>query len=304
MDRFEFGEYRAVALLGENGAGRAYLARAGSGPLVVVKTLDPGLPDEPALRERLRHEGRAARTVHGPFTAAVLDAGPDAEPPWLAAEYCAGPSVSEAVAGLGPLASDDLAALGAALALALTAIHTAGLVHRGLKPANVLVTREGPRVLDFGRPAPGHGELVGSPGFLAPEQITYATEPAAPCDVFALGALLVLAATGRNPHGAGTAPKIVHRTLHEQPDLVGLPDAEWAGFLALCLAKEPGARPTVPDVLAWCGARAADRPWWRGPDAGALIDTHEESVRQRIAEAQEEAEAARTGTPIKTYWGQ
>ncbi|MFJ8823495.1 protein kinase [Streptomyces sp. NPDC102467] len=303
MDRFEFGEYRAVALLSESGAGRAYLARAGSGPLVVVKTLDPQVADEPVLRERLRHEARAARTVRGPFTAAVLGADPDAEPPWLAAEYCAGPSVSEAVAGLGPLASEDLAALGAALALALTAIHAAGLVHRGLKPANVLITREGPHVLDFGRPAPADGDVIGSPGFLAPEQITYATEPAAPCDVFALGALLVLAATGRNPHGAGTAPKIVHHTLHEQPDLVGLPNAEWTGFLARCLAKEPAARPTVPEVLAWSGARAAEQPWWLGPDAGALIDTHEESVRQRITEAQEEADAARAGTPRTSYWG-
>ncbi|NEB78504.1 protein kinase, partial [Streptomyces sp. SID14478] len=242
----------------------------------------------------------------GPFTAALLDADADAERPWLVGEYGEGPSVSEAVAGFGPLAPDDLAALGAALALALTAIHTTGLVHGDLKPSNVLIARDGPRVIDFGITAAltgapsGDGERVGSPGFLAPEQLTGAAEAGTACDVFALGALLALTATGRNPHGAGTAPEIVHRTLHEEPDLVGVPDADWAGFLGRCLAKDPGARPTVLEVLHWCGGRAAEHPWWGRPEMAELLDEHEESVRLRIAEA-EDADAS--GHGAASSWG-
>lgn len=221
MGRFEFGEYRTLALLGAGGMGRAYLAGSASGRLVVVKVMHAHLAAEPLFRERLRREVRAARAVTGPYTAAVLDAEPQAPLPWLAVEYCAGPTLSEAVAGCGPLAAGDLASLGAALAEALTAIHAAGLAHRDLKPANVLVTGQGPRVIDFGiakvlgdGPASGpsdealtgSGEMLGSTGFMAPGQITYSTEPAASCDVFALGALLALAATDRRPHGGGYGP--------------------------------------------------------------------------------------------------
>ncbi|WP_405957899.1 protein kinase domain-containing protein [Streptomyces phaeochromogenes] len=298
MSRFEFGEYRTLVLLGAGGMGRAYLARSGSGRLVVVKVMHAHLAAEPLFRERLRREVQAARAMTGPFTAAVLDAEPQAPLPWLAVEYCAGPTLSEAVAGYGPLAAGDLASLGAALAEALTAIHTAGLVHRDLKPANVLVTGQGPRVIDFGiakalgdGPASGSsdealtggGDMLGSVGFMAPEQITYATEPAASCDVFALGALLALAATGRNPHGGGTAPQIVYRTLHEDPDLVGVPDGEWTAFLTRCLSKGPDERPTAAEVLDWCAVRAAERPWWERPEMTALIEGHEEAVARRIA---------------------
>lgn len=163
MSRFEFGEYRTLVLLGAGGMGRAYLARSGSGRLVVVKVMHAHLAAEPLFRERLRREVQAARAMTGPFTAAVLDAEPQAPLPWLAVEYCAGPTLSEAVAGYGPLAAGDLASLGAALAEALTAIHTAGLVHRDLKPANVLVTGQGPRVIDFGiAKALGDGPASGS----------------------------------------------------------------------------------------------------------------------------------------------
>lgn len=297
MGRFEFGEYRTLVLLGAGGMGRAYLARSGSGRLVVVKVMHAHLAAEPLFRERLRREVQAARAMTGPFTAAVLDAEPQAPLPWLAVEYCAGPTLSEAVAGYGPLAAGDLASLGAALAEALTAIHTAGLVHRDLKPANVLVTGQGPRVIDFGiakalgdgpgsdpsdEALTGSGGMLGSVGFMAPEQITYATEPAASCDVFALGALLALAATGRNPHGGGTAPQIVYRTLHEDPELVGVPDGEWSAFLTRCLSKGPEARPTAAEVLDWCAARAAERPWWERPEVSALIEGHEEAVARRI----------------------
>ncbi|MFJ3667244.1 protein kinase [Streptomyces sp. NPDC090106] len=314
MGRFEFGEYRTLALLGAGGMGRAYLARSGSGRLVVVKVMHAHLATEPLFRERLRREVRAARAVTGPFTAAVLDAGTRAAQPWLAVEYCAGPTLSEAVAECGPPAAGDLASLGAALAEALTAIHAAGLVHRDLKPTNVLVTAEGPCVIDFGiakvlgdagasgrsgGALTGSEEMVGSAGFMAPEQITHPTEPTVSCDVFALGALLALAATGRNPYGGGPAPHIVYRTLHEQPDLAGVPDGEWAAFLTRCLAKTPDGRPTVTEILHWCAARADGTPWWERPELTDAIDRHEQAVARRIAVAADADEdgATRIGPP-------
>ncbi|MFD7401183.1 PQQ-binding-like beta-propeller repeat protein [Streptomyces sp. NPDC059866] len=293
--------YRLVTQLGEGGMGRAHLARSASGRLVVVKTVHAHLAAEPGFRERLRRESAAARAVEGPFTAAVLDADPDARQPWLAVEYCAGPSLSEAVAALGPLGSGDLAALGAALAEALAAVHGAGLLHRDLKPANVVVTGDGPKVIDFGiakvmDPAAGEetltatGEIVGSPGFMAPEQISRDTEPGPAADVFALGALLALAATGRGPHGSGTAPQVLYRTLHKEPDLLGVPDARWDAFLTRCLAKSPDDRPTVPEILAWCATRAATPPWWERPAFTSVLRNHEDEIAERVAAAEEEEE--------------
>ncbi|MBC9715948.1 PQQ-binding-like beta-propeller repeat protein [Streptomyces sp. TRM66268-LWL] len=296
--------------------GRAYLARSGSGRLVVVKVVHPHLADEPSFRARLRREVRAARAVSGPYTAAVLDADPAATPPWLAVEYCAGPTLSDALPAAGPLGSADLASLGAALAEALSAIHAAGLVHRDVKPANVVVTRTGPRVIDFGlakavaggggsaaRSAEdrvtGSGEFMGSPGFMAPEQIAGTAEPAAPSDVFALGALLALAATGRPAHGAGSVAQIVYRTLHEEPDLAGLPDDAWAEFLGRCLAKAPADRPPLAEVLEWCAARAGEQPWWERAEVSALVDEDEQALARKVAAASqaEETGATRVGLP-------
>ncbi|MFG2522977.1 serine/threonine-protein kinase [Streptomyces sp. NPDC048527] len=288
--------YRLVSQLGDGGTGTAHLARSPAGQVVVVKAVRESLAAEPLFRARYRWETEAARAVRGPFTAVVLDADPEAAVPWLAAEFCVGPSLSEAVAALGLPDPGALGAIGASLAAALTAIHATGLVHGDLKPANVVVTATGPKVIDFGvakAAVPGHGtsgEPAGSPGFMAPEQITHAVPAGAPADVFALGALLGLCATGRNPHGAGNAPHVIHRTLHEEPDLVGVPDQEWQAFLGGCLAKSPYARPTVPEVLAWCVARATPYPWWEQEEVAALIHVHEESLAERLVAEEQEQE--------------
>lgn len=198
--------YRLVALLGEGGMGRVHLARTASGRLAAVKTVHEHLAADPQFRERFRRETLAARAVAGPFTAAVLDADPDAVQPWLATEFCAGPTLAETAGALGPLDAGPLAGLGAALAEALASIHRAGLVHRDLKPSNVILTRGGPKVLDFGiaRRAADEtltdtGEVIGSPGFIAPELLTADDEPSPAADVFALAALLARLATGRAP---------------------------------------------------------------------------------------------------------
>ncbi|MGP9021504.1 protein kinase domain-containing protein [Streptomyces sp. BR1] len=285
----EIGGYRLVALLGEGGAGQVHLARAGSGRLVALRTVDARLAADPRFRERFRREVAAARAVDSPYTAGMLAADSDAEPPWLATAYCAGPSLSEAVSALGPLDEGQLAALGALLAQALTAVHSAGLVHRDLKPANVIVTRDGPKVIDLGiaKGISGSGDdsTVGSPGFIAPERLTRDTETGPPADVFALGGLLALCATGRNPFGAGSAPKVLDRTLHDEPDLDGVPGTDWREFLGRCLARDPAGRPTVAEALAWCAGRGTPEPWWEREPVTGLIRQHEEATAELVAAA-------------------
>ncbi|MFD3522150.1 protein kinase [Streptomyces sp. NPDC058653] len=297
----EIGGYRLVALLGEGGMGRVHLARAASGRLVAVKTVREHLAADARFRERFRRETAAARSVAGPFTAAVLAADPEAVRPWLATEFCTGPTLTGAVSVLGPLASGDLAALGAALAEAVAAVHAVGLVHRDLKPSNIVVTRDGPMVIDFGiartaadESLTGSGEVVGSPGFIAPELLTGTGEPGPAVDVFALGALLAYAATGRPPFGTGPVHQVLYRTMNSPPDLDGVAEtaggdgaAGWRELLGSCLSREPGERPTVAELLDACAARTEGDPWWEREAVSGLIRRREEEVAALVARARE-----------------
>ncbi|WP_405819236.1 serine/threonine-protein kinase [Streptomyces sp. NBC_00838] len=298
----QLGGYRLVALLGEGGMGRVHLGRAASGRLVAVKTVHEHLAADPRFRERFRREAAAARSVAGPFTAAVLDADPAAVRPWLATEFCTGPTLTGAVSALGPLASGELAALGAALAEAIAAVHAAGLVHRDLKPSNIVVTRDGPMVIDFGiartsaeESLTDSGEIVGSPGFIAPELLTGAGEPGPAVDVFALGALLAYAATGRPPFGTGAVHQVLYRTMHGRADLDGLEEIPggregatgWRELLGSCLSREPADRPAVAGVLAACAAWTEGDPWWEREAVAGLIRRREDEVAALVANAPE-----------------
>ncbi|WP_307840529.1 protein kinase [Streptomyces sp. G44] len=293
----DVGGYRIVSLLAESGMGRVHLARSASGQPVAVKTVHAHLAADPAFRERFRREAAAARAVTGRRSAAVLDAGPDAEEPWAAIEFCAGPGLPEAVATHGPLGDAELGALGAALAEALAGVHAAGVPHRDVKPSNVVITRDGPKLLGFGVAKPvsaaglaADGRALGSPGFLAPELLSedarWEHAPAGPAaDVFALGAVLAVAATGRGPFGSGRAPEVLSRTLHEEPDLLGVPGAAWPWFLGRCLTRDPAERPSVAEVLSWCAGRAATPPWWETEPVAELIRLQEEEVAELLATA-------------------
>ncbi|MFJ7133966.1 protein kinase domain-containing protein [Streptomyces fungicidicus] len=275
------GAYRLLARLGAGGMGQVYLARSERGRTVAVKLVREELARREEFRARFRQEVRAARQVGGDWTAPVLDADTEAPVPWVATGYVAGPSLQQVVGhDHGALPERSVRILGAGLAHALKDIHAAGIVHRDLKPSNVLVTIDGPRVIDFGIARALEtvtdggltrtGALVGSPGFMAPEQVRGDRITQA-CDVFCLGSVLAYAASGALPFG--TAGSGVHalmfRIAQEEPDLAGVPEG-LADLVRDCLHKDPAARPPLDEVLRRTGAddtvadgRARD-PWLPG----------------------------------------
>ncbi|MFJ9456300.1 protein kinase [Kitasatospora sp. NPDC101447] len=253
-DPREIGGYLLEGRLGAGGMGVVYRARSVSGRQVAVKVIRPELAADAEFRARFRQEVTAARKVSGAFTAPVLDADADAPAPWLATLFIAGPSLGERVAGQGPLTPPEVRRLAAGLAEALREIHRVGLVHRDLKPGNVLLAEDGPRVIDFGiAKAAGETQLtstgvaVGTPPFMAPEQYRSGTATAA-TDVFALGSVLAFAATGRGPFGADSSHAVGFRVVYEEPDLTGLA-AELRPLVVACLTKDPEQRPTVERLL-------------------------------------------------------
>src|ERR1019366_4678226 len=206
-DPRKVGPYWLVGRLGSGGMGRVFLARSPGGRQVAVKVVRAELAEQADFRIRFAREVAAARTVSGLFTAPVVDADLDGPVPWLATAYVAGPSLADAVTNHGPLPVTSVLALAAGLAEGLGAIHAAGIVHRDLKPSNVLLAEDGPRIIDFGisRAAQasmltGTGLVVGSPGFMSPEQAE-GGDIGLPSDVFSLGAVLTFAATGEGPFG-------------------------------------------------------------------------------------------------------
>jgi serine/threonine protein kinase len=267
-DPGRIGAYRLLARLGAGGMGRVYLARSDRGRTVAVKLVRAELAEREEFRARFRREVQAARRVGGDWTAPVLDADTEAAVPWVATGYVAGPSLERVVGrDHGALPERTVRILAAGLAQALRDIHAAGLVHRDLKPSNVLLTIDGPRVIDFGiaRALEGPddsgltraGAVVGSPGFMAPEQVRGERITAA-VDVFSLGSVLAYAATGRLPFGdaAGGAHSLMYRIAQDEPDLTGVPEG-LSGLIGQCLRKDPAARPSPADVSARVGAEHA-----------------------------------------------
>ncbi|MFF2012804.1 bifunctional serine/threonine-protein kinase/ABC transporter substrate-binding protein [Streptomyces sp. NPDC058195] len=272
------GGHCLLARLGAGGMGVVYLARTPGGQLVAVKVIRAEHAADPGFRARFRREAGAARRVEGPWVVPVTDADTEAPEPWLTTAFVPGPSLAEVIAE-GALPPATVRALGARLADALDAVHAAGLVHRDVKPSNVLLTLDGPRLIDFGvarhEGATALTEpdaLIGTPGYLAPEQASGKRAGPA-CDVFALGCVLAYTATGRRPFGDGGAAGVLFRTVHEPPDLGGLPPA-LLPLVEACLAKDPADRPTARDVARRLAAPPGDDPAaWAPPGLSALIAT-------------------------------
>ncbi|MGP3985850.1 serine/threonine-protein kinase [Streptomyces sp. 3N207] len=309
-DPREIGPYRLLAVLGHGGMGRVFLGAASDGRLVAVKLIRAALADDGRHQGRFRREVAAARRVRGVHTAPVLDADLDAPTPWLASAFISGPSLQQVInAGVTGKAVDGITAnaatvdvaaetlpeeaalrLAAGLTAALDEIHGAGLVHRDLKPDNILLTDEptttgvpptdgggvlvndeGVRVVDFGialatDDAPGStrltrtGWVVGSPPYMSPEQVEGAAiTPAS--DIFSLGSVVVMACTGESPFAGTSLQQVLHNVLHSEPDLSALPD-RIRRVAEACLAKDPAERPglsTLRDLIGHVTTSA--RPW-------------------------------------------
>ncbi|WP_275406632.1 PQQ-binding-like beta-propeller repeat protein [Streptomyces sp. SID12488] len=268
-DPDRLGPYRPVARLGAGGMGEVFLAKDDLQRTVAVKVIRPELASGKAFRDRFRREVDAARAVSGTYTASVVDADPDGPVPWLATTHIIGPTLADAIETYGPLPPRSVLALGAGLAEALIAVHSAGLVHRDLKPSNVLLSAEGPRVIDFGivRATDGYeltlsGVLLGSPRYMCPEHAT--GDPMGPAgDVFCLGSVLAYAATGKAPFDGASAATLLYQVVHGTPDLTGVQEP-LDTIMRLCLEKFPAARPSPDRVSAACAPGGADALDWDG----------------------------------------
>jgi len=293
-DPERIGPYEIIGKLGAGAMGQVFLARSTTGRLVAVKTIRIELAEEPGYRARFAREVSAASRVSGVFTASVIQADAEADLPWVATAYVPAPSLSMLVRRCGPLPVPAVRWLAAGCAEALQSIHGVGLLHRDVKPSNVLVAPDGPQVIDFGvARAAERIQLTatrgaaGTPAYMAPEQARDATLASSASDMFSLGATLVFAATGHPPYQGETVMGILVRLATEPPDLTGLPE-ELTGLVTACLERVPRDRPTDAAILSELGSFAL--PAGPGhsylPDSAmAVIDEYQHNLRLPTARA-------------------
>ncbi|MFG3198502.1 protein kinase [Streptomyces sp. NPDC048208] len=254
------GGFELLGRIGQGGMGQVFLGESPGGEPAAVKVIKSSVVDGES-RLRFAQEIEVLKTIWGPRIAAFLGADPEAEQPWLATEYVDGPDLARHVKTHGPLPAVLTAALGAILAEALSAVHTQGLLHRDLKPANILLGPNGPKIIDFGLAAftestvslTAPHQVVGTPVCMAPEQAAGAKPLSAGVDVYALGAVLLFAATGHYPYEAATPYMVFHLVTDAEtaPDLSGVP-AELLPLLTGMLAQSPADRPSPAEVVQRC----------------------------------------------------
>ncbi|MCX4845178.1 protein kinase [Streptomyces sp. NBC_00893] len=278
------GPYAIRARLGAGGMGEVFLGvHDGGGDPVAVKTVRRDVARDPGFRSRFRREITVARSVSGPHLALLLDGDADAEVPWLATGYVAGPTLSAAVRRAGAMDEAEVRMLGAGLARALAAVHAAGIVHRDVKPGNVMLAADGPRLIDFGiardsgaTPLTTTGRMVGSPAFMSPEHVAGSGRVVPASDIFCLASLLCYAVTGRDPFGDGPVAAVLYRVKYVEADLDDVPEALRA-VLDRCLVADPAARPAAAELAELLDPGAAAR--WPDPVAQHIAEHGRELAR-------------------------
>jgi outer membrane protein assembly factor BamB len=282
------GSYRLESRLGSGGMGVVYRACSASGQVVALKVIRRQWAEDPEFRARFELEVAAARMVHSKHTVPINDADPYAPDPWMASPYIPGESLATRIREHGPLGVPQLHTLAQALAGGLRDIHRAGVVHRDLKPGNVLLSEHGPQIIDFGvsravdgRPLTAAGQILGTPAFMAPEQFTSPSEAGPAADVFSLGCVLSFAATGRSPFEAGSPYAAVHQSMHEEPDLSALPGS-LRDLVAACLRKPPAERPTPEELLLTLARCVPQRKSTRDPAIRRLRSTATRHLNLRV----------------------
>ncbi|MFE6975537.1 serine/threonine-protein kinase [Streptomyces sp. NPDC057682] len=302
-DPARIGPYLLLGRLGSGGMGRVYLARSEAGRTVAVKVVHAEHVADPQFRARFRREVEAARRVGERYTAPVLDAEPDAEFPWVATGYVPGLSLEQIVRGHGPLPAATVLTLADGLLRALADIHAAGIVHRDLKPSNVMVTVDGPKVIDFGiaraaetavNSLTSSGMVIGTPGFMSPEQIR-SGEVGPASDLFSLGCVLTYAATGHRPfaEGVGNHHAVMYQVLEEEPDLKGVDDPALHALITRLLAKPVAERPEIGALLEEEDAPPAGASWL---PSEVIAHLARQSARLLDAEAAPVREEGERGT--------
>jgi predicted Ser/Thr protein kinase len=263
----KIGPYRVIEKIGEGGMGVVYLGVDGEKRRVAIKVLGSAVAGDPSARQRLAREVETMRRVRNRYVAEVLDADVDGPAPYIVTRYVQGRTLEDTVRQDGPMRGMALAALAEGLAEALAAIHAAGVVHRDLKPGNVMVDAGQPVIIDFGiahipdaTRLTKTGLVMGTPGYLSPEVIEGSPSSGA-SDVHAWGATVAYAATGRQPFGAGTYQTIFFRVLEGKPDVAGIPP-RLLPFVTAALSTDPQSRPSARWLagqlgMPWAGARAA-----------------------------------------------
>ncbi|MFI1094832.1 serine/threonine-protein kinase [Streptomyces sp. NPDC020917] len=285
QDPAELGEFRPVRRLGEGGMGQVFIAFSPGGQPAAVKVIRPEFARDAEFGQRFAREVRAAQRVRGAHLAPLLDADPQAEQPWLATAFVAGPTLRDLVTGRGPLPAPQVLLLAWGIAHALADIHAADVVHRDLKPGNIMLDETGPKVIDFGIVKSltqsvtysSHSTRVGTPLYMSPEQAMGRTVSAS-SDVFALGSTLYFLATGQEAFGAENEWAVAHRIVADDPDRSAITSTPLGTLIAACLRKEPGERPTARHVLEQCERELGDE---LGPGAWMRITGAREAIQER-----------------------
>jgi hypothetical protein len=259
------GEYTLLTLLGEGGMGVVHLARKGDGPRVALKVLRPHIVGDDEARRRLAREVSSLERIRSRWIAEIVDADPWAPTPYVATRYVPGLSLHDHVPQEGPITGGDLRWFARCLAEGVASVHAVGVLHRDVKPSNILLEGRTPILIDFGLarvaddPKLTHtGWLLGTPGYLAPE-ILYGDDATTASDVHSWAASVAFAGTGHPPFGRGPSMAIMDRVRRGEHDLTGLPD-DLRAMVAAALHPDPERRPRLPEILARLGGDATTAP--------------------------------------------